>query len=82
MKPAEHAPISFTRMVDRIYEDTSADCIVHGRDAETADRLIRKTNSDTTVVWNPWELPMARTTRSGMSLWRWRRAILQRIPSR
>ena len=58
VKPAEHAPIAFTKMVDRVYEDTSADCIVHD---EMLKRriLIRKTNSDTTVVWNPWELPMA-----------------------
>jgi len=56
--PAEHAPIAFTKMVDRVYEDTSADCIVHDEMLKRRIR-IRKTNSNTTVVWNPWESPTA-----------------------
>jgi len=36
----------------------SADCIVHDEMLKRRIR-IRKTNSNTTVVWNPWESPTA-----------------------
>lgn len=56
-KPASHAPLTFTGPTDRVYPDTSATCVIH-------DHLARrsvtntKTNSNTTVVFNPWrEMP-------------------------
>ncbi len=56
-KPPANAPLTFTGFTDRIYENTSTPCVIH-------DHLGRRTitnaksNSDTTVVFNPWrELP-------------------------
>lgn len=56
-KPASHAPLTFTGATDRVYANTSATCVIH-------DHLARrsltntKTNSETTVVFNPWrEMP-------------------------
>ncbi len=56
-KPSSHAPLTFTGPTDRVYPDTSATCVIH-------DHLARrsvtntKTNSNTTVVFNPWrEMP-------------------------
>ena len=46
-------PISVSSEVDRVYVDTQADCII--RDPGLS-RLIRisKSDSDSTIVWNPW----------------------------
>jgi glucose-6-phosphate 1-epimerase len=54
LKPAAHAPITFTGETDRVYANTSATCVIH--DA-AADRriIVSKKNSETTVVWNPWK---------------------------
>lgn len=53
-KPAAHAPIAFTSETDRVYNHTAATCILH--DAANHRRIIvEKTNSDTTVVFNPWK---------------------------
>lgn len=56
LKPASHAPIRFTGMVDRIYEDTTAECVIVDEMLKRRIRL-RKLHSNTTVVWNPWESP-------------------------
>ncbi|HZL25151.1 MAG TPA: D-hexose-6-phosphate mutarotase [Acidobacteriaceae bacterium] len=55
--PAANAPLTFTRFTDRVYNNTAATCIVH--DGTVKRRIVvRKENSNTTVVWNPWnELP-------------------------
>jgi glucose-6-phosphate 1-epimerase len=53
MKPAAGAPIEFKDQVDRVYADTTADCTIH----DVAGRrriLVRKTGSQSTVVWNPY----------------------------
>ncbi len=39
--------------VDRVYIDTTADCVIEDRGLKRAIR-ITKQNSHTTVVWNPW----------------------------
>jgi len=54
VKPASHAPLSFTGFVDRIYEDTTAELVIVDEMLKRHLRL-RKKGSNTTVVWNPWE---------------------------
>jgi glucose-6-phosphate 1-epimerase len=51
VKPAEHTPIKFTKKEDRVYNDTTSDCVI---DDVAGRRRIRlhKGGSDTTVVWN------------------------------
>lgn len=57
VKPAANAPLTFTGFTDRIYPNTTATCVIH----DTAGRrkiTVAKTNSNTTVVFNPWrEMP-------------------------
>jgi glucose-6-phosphate 1-epimerase len=47
------APIRFNGETDRIYLNTQATCTIHdpGRQRRI---LVRKSGSDSTVVWNPW----------------------------
>ena len=53
-KPASHAALRFTGFTDRVYPDTTATCVIH--DAVEKRRIrIEKTNSRTTVVFNPWK---------------------------
>jgi glucose-6-phosphate 1-epimerase len=57
IKPAAHAPITFTGETDRLYANTTAPCTIHD-DAGHRTITVSKKNSDTTVVWNPWkEMP-------------------------
>jgi glucose-6-phosphate 1-epimerase len=52
VKPLAGEAIHFTGTVDRVYENTSATCVIHdvaGRRRITA----RKSGSNTTIVWNP-----------------------------
>jgi len=51
--PPENAPIHFTGETDRIYLNTHATCTIHDP-GKRRTIAIRKTGSDTTVVWNPW----------------------------
>jgi len=53
-KPAAHAPLSFTGPTDRVYQNTAAACVLH--DAVGRRKItVEKTNSNTTVVFNPWK---------------------------
>jgi glucose-6-phosphate 1-epimerase len=53
-KPAAHAPLTFTGFTDRVYPNTSAACVLH--DTAGQRRItVSKTNSNTTVVFNPWK---------------------------
>jgi glucose-6-phosphate 1-epimerase len=57
VKPGAHAPLTFTGFTDRVYPSTKATCVIHDALAKRSI-TIEKTNSDTTVVFNPWrELP-------------------------
>lgn len=57
VKPASGAPITFTGPTDRVYENTEAPLTIHDG-AQKREIHIMKTNSRTTVVFNPWkELP-------------------------
>lgn len=53
-KPAAHAPLTFAAATDRVYPNTASTCVLH--DAAGRRRItVAKTNSDTTVVFNPWK---------------------------
>lgn len=53
-KPAAHAALTFMNATDRVYPNTTATCVLH--DAAGRRRItVAKTNSDTTVVFNPWK---------------------------
>ena len=56
-KPASNQPLNFTGITDRVYPDTIATCVIH--DQLNKRRIsVEKTNSNTTVVFNPWkEMP-------------------------
>lgn len=53
-KPAAHVPLTFTAFTDRIYPNTTATCVLHDA-AGSRHITVAKTNSDTTVVFNPWK---------------------------
>jgi glucose-6-phosphate 1-epimerase len=50
----QHGAITITEPTDRVYLNTAAACVLHD---PTARRriIVAKTNSNATVVWNPWE---------------------------
>lgn len=57
VKPAAKAPFTPTDFTDRVYENTRATCVIHDVPGKR-DITVEKTNSSTTVVFNPWkELP-------------------------
>ncbi|MFG0261194.1 MAG: D-hexose-6-phosphate mutarotase [Novipirellula sp. JB048] len=68
-KPATHESIQFDGECDRIYLGTTATCVLHdlamGRSIE-----IRKSNSQCTVVWNPWVEKSAAMPDFGDDEWR------------
>jgi glucose-6-phosphate 1-epimerase len=50
----QYGAIAITGPTDRVYLNTAATCVLH--DAAARRRIsVAKTNSNTTVVWNPWE---------------------------
>jgi len=50
----EHQPIAFDGEIDRVYCNTSGDCTIE--DPVLGRRIrISKTDSRSTVVWNPWD---------------------------
>lgn len=56
-KPAANAPLTFTTFTDRVYPNTTATCVIHDA-AGRRNITVVKTNSNTTVVFNPWkEMP-------------------------
>jgi glucose-6-phosphate 1-epimerase len=56
-KPAANEPLNFTGPTDRVYPNTTATCVIHDR-LNRRRISIEKTNSHTTVVFNPWkEMP-------------------------
>jgi glucose-6-phosphate 1-epimerase len=53
-KPAAGAPLTFTGPTDRVYPNTAATCVIADR-AGHRRITVAKTNSNTTVVFNPWK---------------------------
>jgi glucose-6-phosphate 1-epimerase len=50
----QQGPVTITQQTDRVYLNTTTDCIIH--DAPAKRRIqVSKTGSNTTVIWNPWE---------------------------
>ncbi len=57
VKPAAKAPFMPIEFTDRVYENTRATCVIHDAPGKR-NITVAKTNSNTTVVFNPWkELP-------------------------
>lgn len=57
VKPAAGAPFTPTAFTDRVYENTTATCVIHDVPGKRSI-TVAKTNSNTTVVFNPWkEMP-------------------------
>ena len=54
IKPAAGMSVAFTQETDRIYNHTAATCVIHD-EANKRRIVVAKTNSDTTVVFNPWK---------------------------
>ena len=49
----EHGPVRFEAETDRVYHDTSSDCIVEDSSWGRTVR-VAKSGSHSAVVWNPW----------------------------
>jgi glucose-6-phosphate 1-epimerase len=54
VKPAAGVPIRFTGPADRVYLNTVAPITIHSG-TQRRDLHLLKSNSHTTVVWNPWK---------------------------
>jgi glucose-6-phosphate 1-epimerase len=50
----QHGAVTITEPTDRVYLNTAAACVLHDK-AGRRRITVAKTNSNTTVVWNPWE---------------------------
>jgi len=50
----QHGSISFASEVDRVYLDTTGDCLIHDEQFQRTIR-ITKSGSASTIVWNPWQ---------------------------
>jgi glucose-6-phosphate 1-epimerase len=49
----QSGPVSFSGETDRVYLNTTADCVIQDR-ANKRSIHVAKTGSGATVVWNPW----------------------------
>lgn len=56
---SDKSPITFDREVDRVYHDTTGECLVEDPGWNRSIR-IAKAGSRSTVVWNPWIAKAAR----------------------
>lgn len=50
----QHGPVTITSQTDRVYQNTTATCVLHDKAGKRRIK-VEKTGSGTTVVWNPWE---------------------------
>ncbi|PCI06271.1 MAG: D-hexose-6-phosphate mutarotase [Gammaproteobacteria bacterium] len=53
-RKVQHGPITIEEEVDRIYLDTTSDCVIEDKTMKR-NIIIIKCGSHSTVVWNPWE---------------------------
>lgn len=52
-KKSQRGPLEITGETDRVYVDTTSDCLIHDPGLKRKIR-IRKEGSKSTVIWNPW----------------------------
>ena len=50
----QHGPVTINEEVDRIYLNTTSDCVIEDK-ALNRNIVIIKCGSNSTVVWNPWQ---------------------------
>ena len=50
----QHGPVTISEEVDRIYLDTSSECVIEDK-ILNRNIIINKCGSHSTVVWNPWQ---------------------------
>ena len=50
----QHGPVTINEEVDRIYLNTTSDCVIEDKTLKR-NIIIIKCNSHSTVVWNPWQ---------------------------
>ncbi|MBL4712417.1 MAG: D-hexose-6-phosphate mutarotase [Gammaproteobacteria bacterium] len=53
-RKVQHGPVCIDGEVDRIYLDTTSDCVIEDK-ALKRNIIIIKCGSHSTVVWNPWQ---------------------------
>jgi D-hexose-6-phosphate mutarotase len=62
-------PIEFAEELGRVYLDTTADCLIEDPILNRTIKII-KTDSQSTVVWNPWQSTAAQMDDLGSAGWR------------
>ncbi len=50
----QHGPVTINEEVDRIYLDTTTECVIEDKTLKR-NIIINKCGSHSTVVWNPWQ---------------------------
>ncbi len=50
----QHGPVTINKEVDRVYLNTSNDCVIEDKTLKR-NIIIIKCGSNSTVVWNPWQ---------------------------
>ncbi len=65
----QEGSITIIGPTDRVYLNTAATCVVHDA-AGGREISVEKTNSNTTVVWNPWESGAAKLADMEPEEWR------------
>ncbi len=53
-RKAQHGPVIINKEIDRIYLNTSSDCVIEDQSLKR-NIIIIKCGSHSTVVWNPWQ---------------------------
>lgn len=53
-RKCQHGPVTIQQEIDRIYLNTTSDCVIEDKSLKR-NIIIIKCGSHTTVVWNPWE---------------------------
>ncbi|GMR01626.1 MAG: D-hexose-6-phosphate mutarotase [Gammaproteobacteria bacterium] len=53
-RKCQHGPVTIQQEVDRIYLNTTSDCVIEDKTLKR-NIIIIKCGSHSTVVWNPWE---------------------------
>jgi D-hexose-6-phosphate mutarotase len=68
-REAEGEAIRFAGELDRVYQNTTATCILHDPGFNRSI-MVAKANSESTIVWNPWIAKSARMPDFGDDEWK------------